>query len=210
MLPYKDPSERGRKRRFCSQLCKQRGRAKRLRRLNPVVFRQSLCKTCGTVLSPRPSNERGRKRLFCSPVCLRRYKAATVLFSRECDFCGKRFEYQGNRQARRFCSSHCCTRAHQRMRSDRKRLTSSDVNIDLIPLPKLVKRDAGRCYHCGKQVDVTKRYPHPDSPTRDHFVPLAKGGLHTWSNLVLSCWSCNIRKGASMPRQGPQGLLFPA
>ncbi|MGW6855845.1 HNH endonuclease [Streptomyces xanthophaeus] len=28
----------------------------------------------------------------------------------------------------------------------------------------------------------------------DHVIPLAKGGLHDWSNLVISCRDCNRAK----------------
>ena len=33
----------------------------------------------------------------------------------------------------------------------------------------------------------------------DHYIPLSKGGLHTLSNLVVSCSSCNMKKNAKDP-----------
>jgi 5-methylcytosine-specific restriction endonuclease McrA len=30
--------------------------------------------------------------------------------------------------------------------------------------------------------------------TIKHRVPLAMGGTHTWDNVVLCCWQCNVRK----------------
>lgn len=33
----------------------------------------------------------------------------------------------------------------------------------------------------------------------DHYTPLSKGGLHTISNLVLSCSKCNLKKSAKDP-----------
>lgn len=35
----------------------------------------------------------------------------------------------------------------------------------------------------------------------DHFVPLARDGLHSRDNLILSCPSCNLQKGAKPPLQ---------
>ena len=48
------------------------------------------------------------------------------------------------------------------------------------------------CYWCNNK--LIKNDTH-----LDHYVPLAKGGLHTISNLVLSCSSCNLTKGSKDP-----------
>ena len=42
------------------------------------------------------------------------------------------------------------------------------------------------CYYCG--VNIARGYQ------LDHVIPLSKGGLHDWSNIVLSCRTCNARK----------------
>jgi 5-methylcytosine-specific restriction endonuclease McrA len=45
---------------------------------------------------------------------------------------------------------------------------------------------------------VSKRNgrPHPRSPTIDHIVAMSCGGGHVPHNVQLSCWSCNVAKGA--------------
>jgi len=35
----------------------------------------------------------------------------------------------------------------------------------------------------------------------DHYIPISKGGKHTISNLVISCKSCNLKKGAKLPSE---------
>jgi 5-methylcytosine-specific restriction endonuclease McrA len=30
--------------------------------------------------------------------------------------------------------------------------------------------------------------------TIEHRVPLVVGGTHTWNNVILCCWQCNVRK----------------
>lgn len=60
-------------------------------------------------------------------------------------------------------------------------------------LPKLTKTEweeikviyFHRCYYCLQ----------PGKLTKDHVVPLSKGGQHTKSNIVPACQPCNSRKG---------------
>ena len=55
----------------------------------------------------------------------------------------------------------------------------------------LFARDAYRCQYCGRHGwELRPR----ESLTRDHVVPLSRGGLNTWTNVVTACSSCNTRK----------------
>jgi len=56
---------------------------------------------------------------------------------------------------------------------------------------RLYEEQKGRCYYGEK--------PLGSDAHLDHFVPLARGGSDGPDNLVLSCPSCNQRKGAKMP-----------
>jgi 5-methylcytosine-specific restriction endonuclease McrA len=49
----------------------------------------------------------------------------------------------------------------------------------------------GRCFYCLEPVG--------DGFHRDHFVPLAKGGTNDWTNIVVSCPSCNFSKKDKLP-----------
>ena len=44
-------------------------------------------------------------------------------------------------------------------------------------------RDGGRCQYCGAVAESI-----------DHVVPRAKGGAHTWENVVAACRPCNTAK----------------
>jgi|DEB0MinimDraft_3_1074331.scaffolds.fasta_scaffold00146_21 5-methylcytosine-specific restriction endonuclease McrA len=56
------------------------------------------------------------------------------------------------------------------------------------------REDADKaCHWCG--VDCSADF-HVD-----HVIPLSKGGSHTLDNLVISCPTCNLRKGAKDPEQ---------
>jgi 5-methylcytosine-specific restriction endonuclease McrA len=64
----------------------------------------------------------------------------------------------------------------------------------------LFARDASMCMYCGKEVGR-------HSLTRDHVMPLSKGGRDTWENVVSACFHCNSRKGGRTPQQAGMPLL---
>ncbi|GAA5443340.1 hypothetical protein Misp06_01516 [Microbulbifer sp. NBRC 101763] len=52
-------------------------------------------------------------------------------------------------------------------------------------------RDAHTCLYCGvpfKSIDLT----------RDHVMPVSKGGLDSWENVVTACRRCNQHKGSHL------------
>lgn len=64
----------------------------------------------------------------------------------------------------------------------------------------LITRFKGHCVYCGKMVDPTKPQPHADAPSRDHFIPISRGGSRGSKNTVLACYACNQAKGNMDPR----------
>jgi 5-methylcytosine-specific restriction endonuclease McrA len=64
----------------------------------------------------------------------------------------------------------------------------------------LFARDAHLCLYCGK--DYGRH-----SLTRDHVVPLSRGGRDVWENVVCACFHCNSRKGGRTPQQAGMPLL---
>ncbi len=64
---------------------------------------------------------------------------------------------------------------------------------------ELFRRDQHMCMYC---VDTFS-----DSHlTRDHVIPISRGGADTWTNVVTSCVKCNQRKGAHTPEQANMKL----
>lgn len=64
----------------------------------------------------------------------------------------------------------------------------------------LFARDRMLCLYCGEHF-------HRGELTRDHVVPVSKGGRDIWTNVVTACWSCNVRKGNRTPQQAGMPLL---
>jgi len=64
----------------------------------------------------------------------------------------------------------------------------------------LFLRDGNLCMYCGDEF--------PDGHlTRDHVIPLSRGGDDRWSNVVAACKHCNTRKGSRTPEEAGVGLL---
>ena len=62
----------------------------------------------------------------------------------------------------------------------------------------LFARDRYRCQYCGRtQAELRPR----ESLTRDHLVPLSRGGTNDWSNVVTACSPCNLLKGNRLLRE---------
>ena len=71
----------------------------------------------------------------------------------------------------------------------------------------LFARDGYRCQFCGRpQATLRPR----ECLTRDHLVPLSRGGTDGWTNVLTACSTCNARKGNSLPREiGMEPLTVP-
>jgi len=71
----------------------------------------------------------------------------------------------------------------------------------------LFARDHYCCQFCGRpQQQLRAR----ECLTRDHLVPLSRGGSNAWTNVVTACSSCNTRKGNLLPEEaGMHPLRLP-
>ena len=62
----------------------------------------------------------------------------------------------------------------------------------------LFARDHYRCQYCGRPSFELK--PR-EALTRDHLIPLSRGGSNEWTNVVTACSSCNTRKANRLPSE---------
>ena len=67
--------------------------------------------------------------------------------------------------------------------------------------PKLFARDRHVCAYCGGRFGF-------DMLTREHIVPVSRGGRDTWMNCITACRACNGRKGNRKPEEAGMSLLY--
>jgi len=62
----------------------------------------------------------------------------------------------------------------------------------------LFARDRYRCQYCGRHATELKLR---EALTRDHLIPLSRGGLNEWTNVVTACGPCNTKKANRLPHE---------
>jgi 5-methylcytosine-specific restriction endonuclease McrA len=67
--------------------------------------------------------------------------------------------------------------------------------------PKLFARDRHVCAYCGQAAPS-------DELTREHIIPVSRGGQDSWMNCITACRGCNGRKGSRLPEEAHMSLLF--
>lgn len=55
----------------------------------------------------------------------------------------------------------------------------------------------GKCYYCGRPIRGVW--------VTDHKIPLFRGGTSAYSNLCVTCWACNKKKGIKIYKKDPNG-----
>jgi 5-methylcytosine-specific restriction endonuclease McrA len=70
----------------------------------------------------------------------------------------------------------------------------------------LFARDGYTCQYCGRHQMALK--PR-ESLTRDHVIPLSRGGLNDWTNVVTACAPCNTKKANRLPHEIGMHPLHP-
>lgn len=177
--------------RYCSTYCE--GQAKRWRYL-----------TNDRSLLTWTECECGAWRSRSTAPCPQRHThpiSVTIRRNPRCDHCGAGFET--TLPMARFCSERCATREGKRRRKARtrnRRRYDTDHQSGRVRRHAIYERDAWRCQLCDQPVDPTLTFPHPQSATLDHRVPVSIGGADDEENLQLAHLACNSAKGSAMQK----------
>jgi 5-methylcytosine-specific restriction endonuclease McrA len=62
----------------------------------------------------------------------------------------------------------------------------------------LFARDGYACQYCGRH---RRELRHREFLTRDHLMPICRGGKNTWDNVITACTRCNHKKGNLTPEE---------
>lgn len=62
----------------------------------------------------------------------------------------------------------------------------------------LFARDRYTCQFCGRSEQI---FGFREFLTRDHLIPLSRGGTNAWTNIVTACSTCNALKGSRLPAE---------
>lgn len=119
-----------------------------------------------------------------------------------CKECGIEFY---SKRDKKFCTQSCMLKYNNSSKklTKRKRILENG-RVENITLSKLYKRDKGICYICGSKCNKKDYKIHDNGafiagdsyPSIEHIIPIAKGGTHTWGNVMLAHRLCNSLKGA--------------
>ena len=122
---------------------------------------------------------------------------------RFCNKCGKVF--YPIRVNQKFCSKTCEKITNRSINEIKKKRIRKyiDDKTDNISLWAVYEKYHGLCYLCGERCDPEDyewknghKNVHGNYPSREHVIPISKGGSHTWENVRLAHIKCNSSKGA--------------
>lgn len=172
----------------------------------PVKKVKKICVWCGSSFRTTI----GVSRSLCSPECIYAKKSAEITKrrreenlskERECLNCGEFFRSEKNQ---RMCSKECSDKYKNRLKEykRRKRVLENGRVDKSITLERLIKRDENVCYLCGSECDKEDYKLNEEGyfitgfnyPSVEHVIPISKGGTHTWDNVKLAHYYCNILK----------------
>lgn len=77
----------------------------------------------------------------------------------------------------------------------RRRAAGYGLPAQTLDLDALWQSSGGTCGICAGPIDRRLKWPHPDSPSIDHILPLSMGGAHEQENAQWAHLACNLRKG---------------
>lgn len=79
-------------------------------------------------------------------------------------------------------------------RGKSKRHICDDTYTPHLTNKALFRRDGHICLYCGE------KFPR-SLLTRDHVIPMSRGGTDSWENVVTACFRCNNHKGNRTPQE---------
>lgn len=141
-------------------------------------------------------------RRFCSERCQARWRRRRHEITRSCVECGGSIS-SSRRADSRYCSNKCLGKAWRKTdagrryvhsASTRRRLQRQAQFVAAVNPRAVFERDGWKCQLCGGSIDSAVAWPHPQSASVDHVLPLSRGGTHEPANCQAAHLACNQSK----------------
>lgn len=143
------------------------------------------CDMCGIESSDKPSSFARKKNHFCSMACYSDYRKEKMHFTEQNSYKGVRKRGQSKQvYHRNYCKSNPSLISHLKSRRY-AREKGCEGSHTLAEWEELKESYGNICAGCSKDLPLTK----------DHIIPLSKGGSDYIENIQPLCKSCNSRKG---------------
>lgn len=105
-----------------------------------------------------------------------------------CSLCSYKSYLEGAKRYRKNYPENC---AQARFR---RRTRIKNVRYEVVTEADVITNHGADCHLCGRSIDFSLVWPHPQSKSMDHVIPIAKGGPHILANVKLAHLTCNMRK----------------
>lgn len=164
-------------------------------------YRLAVCRVCGKphLGSGQTCSVQCRTEDFCQKqwerVTKGRVNTCAICASQWCSVRRPREPDAGTRSA--YCSDECSREGLKDVRriAKARRRTRLKLSADRISRRKVFDRDEWKCRACGSDTpEYLMGTCDGSAPELDHVIPLAKGGSHTYANVMLLCRTCNGMK----------------
>lgn len=148
--------------------------------------------------NPERAREASRRQYAASPDARREAKRRWRLHNPDAvrdgfaSWRARNADYDRERTRLRHLANPEAARQQARQRRDQMR---SNGEFEVFTRQEIGERDGWVCGLCALPIDQSLPWPHPQSQSLDHLIPLARGGRHTRSNSQITHLICNLRRG---------------
>lgn len=79
-------------------------------------------------------------------------------------------------------------------RNGRRRAAKNGGESEKYTKSDVIENCGNKCHLCGKEIDLTRKYPDPQSFSIDHVIPVSRGGNDVLGNVKPAHFGCNAGK----------------
>lgn len=154
------------------------------------------CDYCGKQYHTKKSHYERRKRHFCCKECYFKFVKEILPFDEQNSYKGVRGQGESKQvYHRNYCKNHPETISH--LKANRYAREKGAVGShSLKEWQELKKKYNFKCAFCGECKPLTK----------DHIIPLSKGGSNYITNIQPLCRNCNSKKNNKIIHDNPELL----